>query len=255
MGIIAVIFILVLRSVLYAAAFWQLAGRKISFWQSYRLTVVSVTLNKFLFSASGFIAGSYYSRSKGITAGRTLGVFLILELLSVGGWVILAVYFGGQLAAQAIWIVITLIAVALIVYYRRGKFIKVWDILLGQLDVLKNNILWCGLYAGVDMLLFALYYKFLLAGLHVFVPPEKLLSIIALSFCAGYLSPAPSGLGVKDAALAGLLLKAGVSLPAAGLVVVADRLVMTGFWLILGLLVSSDLLKEVWRSRTKIVNR
>jgi hypothetical protein len=49
--------------------------------------------------------------------------------------------------------------------------------------------------------------------------------------------------------MAGLLMAHGISAPHASLVAITDRLVMTGFWLLMALFVSADLLRNAWGSR------
>jgi uncharacterized membrane protein YbhN (UPF0104 family) len=251
--LICAILVLLLRAIFAAGIFYILSGKKAAWFNCLKLTVVAGALNKLFVSASGFIAGSYCSRFVGLPVGVVLGNFFIAELLSVSGWILLAIYFGARTVAIApVYLVAGILCLLVLIYFQRARGLKLWRLLRDQTANMGRNIVWCGLYAGLDMFLFAFYYKVLFLYFKLDIAANKILEIIALSFSAGYLSPTPSGLGVKDAALVGLLMAQGVPGANAGLIAIVDRLIITGFWLAIGFFVSADLLKQAWINRKKV---
>ncbi|MBU2541586.1 MAG: flippase-like domain-containing protein [Candidatus Omnitrophica bacterium] len=252
MGTFFIILILFLISIIQALNFYILLGKEIKLGESFKLTCLARALNKCLFTGAGYIVSSYFSRHKKLAFPNALSAFIILEFLSVSLWLLLGAYFGaGFIRRVPLAFVIILILLLIIVARRKHKLaLSIREALRYFKEKLKS--VFCILpFVILNMALVVLYYYLLFEFFNFHPHFLDILKIISMSFVLGYLSPAPAGLGFKDTGLVLLLMENGLSLNVALSLAILDRILITGFSLLLGVFTGSDLIKEEIRRRFK----
>jgi len=241
------VLMLVLIALAHAGAFYFLFGRTITYREALRINCAAIALNKIFFSGTGFVMAGSLAKNKNISWQKVLGVFLVLEGLSVIPWLIAGCFFGITFAAVNAYIVLAVILFGLLfIWIKREKFRKVLFDMRVHAGQIGKNIVYALPCIILEMFLFFCYYVFLFQGYALNITGFNIFKIVAVSFSAGYLSPAPSGLGFKDAALAGLLLLQGVAAGKAAMIMAFDRLIIMVFWLAMGFIAAGDLLYAVW---------
>jgi len=239
----------------HAFNFYLLAGRRIPLAKVCRLVFCASALNKLLFTGSGFLAASRLGRDETETkSSQILAVFVLLELLSVSGWLAAGIFFGARMAKGAPLILAVFLAIVLAALWFKLRPKKgdagspSWK---DSFKTAPRYVLLVMPLIVINAFLFAAYYFFFFRAFGAALSLLATIKIVAVSFTAGYLSPAPSGLGFKDAGLAALLVAAGLSPGLAITLAVVDRLLVSIFWVFLGGGSAIELAKQEFRRRTK----
>ena len=237
--------------ILTSLIFYILIQKKIKFFTACKLVSIAFALNRLLFTASGFIASSYlFQKKKNLNFSETLGAFFVMELLGVLLWLSLGVYFGVSLSLEIpwiFWIFLFFLLLFLTFRYRylRDNFSKIKRYFV---ELSKNAFKVIPLVI-LNQFLYVFYYYSLFSLFGFFPHFMQIIKIISLSFSLGYLSPAPTGLGLKDASLVFLLVKEGVPLNSSILCTFLDRVLVTGFWTLMGALLGFNIIKKAVEDR------
>lgn len=234
--------------------FWLFLKRKVSFSDALKLTCVAVALNKLLFSGSGYVAMSWRLKDREFSFYRALSIFAVFELFSVLPWLIVGFSFGAGFAVEKPLLPLLLLSAALIsIIFKRDKVVAV----IGNAkSYLKEINLFLIVPLAVVNLIFGVIYYFSLFRVYGFLfNIINTLKIATISFSAGYLSPAPSGLGFKDGSLVFLLMQKGITLKDSLSFAITDRAITTIFYLILGLIVGAEIIKSEIKKRLKLNRR
>ena len=237
--------------ILTSLIFYILIQKKIKFLTACKLVSVAFALNRLLFTASGFIASSYlFQKKKDLSFSEILGAFFVMELLGVLPWLSLGVYFGVSLSLRIpwiFWVFLFFLLFFLIFRYRylRDNFSKIKRYFVE----LSKNIFKVIPLIIFNQFLYVFYYYFLFSLFGFSLHFMQIIKIISLSFSLGYLSLAPAGLGLKDASLVFLLVKEGVSLNNSILCAFLDRLLITGFWTLMGIFLGVNVIKKAVKDR------
>ncbi|MDD5729533.1 MAG: lysylphosphatidylglycerol synthase domain-containing protein [Candidatus Omnitrophica bacterium] len=225
--------------------FYVLLKRELKLIHSVRMISAAHSLNKFLFSGSGYAAISLKLKAQDLPAYKTVSSFALLELLSFLPWVALGFYFGPEIALKVPLVFIVLLAVILpfslfrkkrLAGFFKNAFAYFNEIKLSALAVLPLVLLnvACGVF----------YYFFLLRAFGLTLSLLDILKITSVTFTVSYLSPSPSGLGFKEGSLVFLLMQKSVPFKNAAAIAVADRAIICVFYLILGALVAISFVLE-----------
>lgn len=229
---------------------------KISFRIAFKLSAVAMALNKLLFTGSGYIASSYFSRDKDLAFYKTLSVFVLLEFLSASLWLGIGTYFGAKLAIKMPLVFVTvMIILGMVIWFSKAKFVVSIKKILDSLKEIGSRILWVMpfIIANIGLRIFYYFFLFKLFGFQLDI--LSIIKIVSVSFAIGYLSPAPGGLGFKDTGLVLLLVDEGSPITGALSIAVLDRIITTSFWAILGSFLGFGLIKDEIRKRwSKIRN-
>ncbi|GEM_PF-1783597 len=250
MEIVFIILIFGAITFLTALNFYILAGRKVAFSEALRLTAVASALNKIFFTATGYLAASAIAKNKNLEFRRAMAVFLVLEATSLLPWLLLGVYFGAKIALRWPLIFISLLAIfCAVAWAKKDKLGKVFGDILESFAATCKRFFLIIPFVAVNMVLLALYYFFIFR-LFNFTPGfSSVVKIVAVTFTIGYLSPAPAGLGFKEAGMVFLLARYGVPSGAAIYIAIADRIIMTLLVGIGGSIFGFDLIKEEFKKR------
>jgi uncharacterized membrane protein YbhN (UPF0104 family) len=226
-------------------SFYILVSRRLKLKEAYKLICVASALNRLLFSGLGFVASSFFSHNKNLSFSKALGVFFILEFLGVFLWIILGIYFGAKLAVKIYWIFWIILIIFLgYLFLKRREISLIRRRFLDYSKEVGRRIFYVFPFILINAGLYFLYYFFLFSIFGFSLSNLKILEIISISFTVGYLSPSPAGLGFRDTGLTLLLMDSGISLGRAIFCAVTDRVIVTFFWTILGLVMGYDLIKE-----------
>lgn len=256
MEIIFIILILFLISFVIGINFYFLTGKKISLKESFSLVTTASALNKLLFTGSGYLASSYFSRNKSLPFHKALSAFLLLEALGVSLWLGLGIYFGAKLVLKVPHIFVIILVLFLpIIWFQRQRFTKQAKNIFVAFKDMGRRVPLIAPFIVLNMILSVCYYFFLFKFFNFYPQVLTIIKIISVSFSVGYLSPAPAGLGFKDAGLVFLLEKEGLPLSVAFSIAIWDRIITTGFWAILGSFSGFDLIKEEIKKRWEKVRK
>lgn len=255
MEIVVIVLILVLISLINAINFYFLVDKRITLKEAFKLTSVATALNRVLFTGSGYLTSSYFCRNKNLSPAKALSAFFLLEFFPISLWLILGVYFGGKLAVKAPLIFIAILIVLVIANWKKkNRFIRLTKNILGHFKEMRKGFFLIIPFVVLNIALLIAYYFFLFR-LFSFQPDIlSAIKIISLSFTLGYLSPAPGGLGFKEAGLVFLLMENGFTFSNAMSLAILDRVLITAFWVILASLLGFDLIKEEIKKRFKRKN-
>ena len=245
MCIVCAAVILLSIAAVNAVVFYFIIGGAVKLKDAFRLTGIATSVNKIIFSGSGYLLSSYLSREKKLSFSRTIGAFFMLEFLSVSLWLVLGLYFGAKLAIRIPWIILVAAIIVFITVWFRGKrVVETARSLLRYFKVIKNRIIFIMPFIILNMALVVIYYFVLFKFFNLCFSFIKILKIVSISFSTGYLSFAPAGLGFKDTALVFLLAEEGVTWRMALSIAVIDRVIVTLFWGLLGLVLGFDSVKK-----------
>jgi uncharacterized protein (TIRG00374 family) len=252
MSFLILALILSLIIVLNALSFYLLVNRNLSFKQALQWTLVAAVINKLFFTGTGYLALSYFSGTKELKFSRILAAFFALEFFSLIGWLAGGIYFGAKIAFNMpLLFLIVLVVSAITFWIKKEKIKKFLKEMTGYLKELKPFV-FLALFFGICSVCLGTIYYFFLFGIFGFKPGLlNIYKIVSVAFTAGYLSPAPAGLGFKDAGMVALLVQQGLALNLAIAVALWDRVISTVFWLVAGMLFGANMIKEFLRRRTK----
>ena len=243
---------LLLISLTSAINFYLLVHRKINLKEAFKLICVAAALNKLLFTGSGYLASSYFSRNKNLPFYKALSAFFLLEFLAVSLWLTLGVYFGAKIAIRMpLILVVVLIIFGIMVWLKKDKFIPSIKNILKYFKEMGARVFMVIPFVIINVVLFIIYYFFLFRLFNFHTEMLNIIKIVSVSFTIGYLSFAPTGLGFKDTGLVLLLMENGLSLNVALSIAIIDRVIITVFWGILGAVVGYDLIREEIKKRFK----
>jgi len=222
---------------LYSFALWFLLNKKITLWKSVKLTCVSQAMNKLFLTGSGYAAVSAALKKDGLLLNESLPALAFFEFFFIVPWLIFGLYFGAAIAIRVpVFLVIVLIVILVFVIVKRNKvqgFLKdVWSYAkhaTARLPVIMSLVI-------VNMMMAVIYYALLFRCFHVSIPLLEIFKIVSVAITVGYLSPAPAGLGFKEGGFIFLLLQQGVLAHQACAIAITDRILLTGFYGVCGVL-------------------
>lgn len=255
MEIVVIVLILVLISLINAINFYLLVDKKIPLKEVFRLTSVATALNRVLFTGSGYLTSSYFCRNKNLSPAKALSAFFLLEFFPISLWLILGVYFGGKLAIKVPLVFIGILSILVIVNWRKkNRCILLVKNILEHFREMRKGFFLIIPFVIFNIALLITYYFFLFKLFSFHPDILSAIKIISLSFTLGYLSPAPGGLGFKEAGMVFLLMENGLTVSSAMLLAILDRVLITAFWVILASLLGFDLIKNEIKKRFKRKN-
>jgi len=255
MEIICIVLILLLISAVSAVCFYIFVYPELKIKDSFKLIITAAALNKLLFTGSGYLTSSYFSRSKDLSFYKALSAFLLLEALGVFLWIGMGIYFGVKLVIKMPSIIILILAFLLLllvmIWSQRQKFTKAARNILITFKNMGKRVPLIMPLIILNMVLSIVYYFSLFRIFNFHPELLSIIKIISISFTVGYLSLAPAGLGFKDTGMVLLLVNSGLKLNTAISLAILDRVIVTVFWAILGSIFGYDLIKEEIRKRFK----
>jgi uncharacterized membrane protein YbhN (UPF0104 family) len=221
---------------------WILLNREVSIQEALRLTCIAWALNKLFLFGSGYIAMIVKLKHGRMPAHKSLVAFLLLELLCVVPWILLGFYFGARFCLRWPFFFLLIAAAVCLLWYQAKKNKKLlldsWEYVRAIKMSLTAVIPF--LLAHLSALL--LYYFALMRLCSVKMDWQMVTKIMSMSIAAGYLSPAPAGIGFKEAAMTALFMQQGFTFARALSIAVADRLIVSLAFLAFGLLAGAKLL-------------
>ena len=192
------VLILLLISAVSAVCFHIFVYPELKIKDSFKLIVTATALNKLLFTGSGYLTSSYFSRSKDLSFYKALSAFLLLEALGVFLWIGMGIYFGVKLVIKMPSIIILILAFLLLllvmIWSQRQKFTKAARNILITFKNMGKRVPLIMPLIILNMMLFIAYYFFLFRIFNFHPKFLTIIKIISISFTVGYLSPAPAGL-------------------------------------------------------------
>ncbi|MFA5118625.1 MAG: flippase-like domain-containing protein [Candidatus Omnitrophota bacterium] len=236
---------------LSSCVFWILLNRQVSLGKAIQGTIVAGALNKIFLTGSGYALASAALKNDSVPLYKSLASFAALELFSVLPWIIAGLYFGAQLAARTHWFLIVFFALAFFFILNKRK--RLGDFISNAAGYFKGtsrNILAVAPLALLNIISGVCYYWFLFKVFGVRIPWGEMVKLIAISFTMGYLSPLPSGLGIKESGMTFLLMQTGVPFKQSVALAVADRLVITLFYAACGFLCGWGVISDVIKTRS-----
>ncbi|MFA5363351.1 MAG: lysylphosphatidylglycerol synthase domain-containing protein [Candidatus Omnitrophota bacterium] len=256
-GIVAVeaflIFLsLILSTIVISAGLRILLNGDIKLWEAVRLNCVATALNKIFFTGTGYAALSWKLKKDNIPYHKTLSALALIELSISLPWIACGLFFGVRVGWEAPLIflgAIGLIAVFLAV--RKNKIKDFLGKIFGYLKDIAPNIMGFIPVISLNFLLGWGYYFLLFKTFGLSISIFDVLEVVSVAFSAGYLSPIPSGLGIKDSGIIYMLMKHGVPFKNALIIAMADRGIVTGLYLILGFLFGADIIRQEIKSKFK----
>jgi uncharacterized membrane protein YbhN (UPF0104 family) len=157
----------------------------------------------------------------------------------------MGVYFGAGVALNLPWIIAPLAGLLFWFYWNKRQKIKEFSVDLFQgFRGAGKNMAVILLLTSAGCCLFFVYYYFIFIFFKFLPGWLKILKIISLSFSAGYLSPAPAGLGFKDAGLVLLLSNSGMGLSPSIWFAAVDRILTMFILAVLACLFGFKFIRE-----------
>ncbi len=229
-----------------------LLNRKTGFLEGVRLFSVASALNKLLLSGSGYAALSWKLKRDAVPLGRSLSAFAVFEFFSTAPWLLMGFYFGADAALKMPVIpAVIVIFLAVFLFARRKKISVFVRETRSYLNETKGRVFILPALAALNVCACVGYYFFLSRIFAMHLTLVEIARIFSVSFTVGYLSPVPSGLGIKESSLVLLLTRHGIPLRDSIFFSVTDRIVTTGFYLVLGFLFGAELIIGEMRRRAR----
>jgi uncharacterized membrane protein YbhN (UPF0104 family) len=227
-----------------------LLNRKIPLWGGVKLFSVASALNKLLLTGSGYAALAWKMKGDDIPLDRSLPAFASFELCSTVPWIILGLYFGADVAVQTPLIIVgAMIFLSVFWFFRKRKIPGLIKEGVSYLRGMSAHIVLAPVLILLNVCSGAAYYYFLSKIFAMNFSLLEMARIFSVSFAVGYLSPVPSGLGIKESGVVFLLSRQGVPLRDSIYFAVADRMITTGFYLTLGFLFGAGMITGEMRRR------
>lgn len=229
---------------------WVLLNRKITLWQTIKLTCIAGAMNKLLLTGSGYMAMIWKMKTDDFPLSKSIPAFTLFELFSVLPWLISGFYFGAKVAIKipSFLMVVGVLILIFAIYKIRKRKVFLKD----TFNYFKEAGLHMSLIIPViliNVILGLIYYLFLFRIFRVNLSLLEIFKIIAITFTVGYLSPAPSGLGFKEGSLVFLLMQHNLSLKSSLSIAITDRLITTILYAILGFSLGAKMIKNALRAR------
>lgn len=252
-GNIILIFLTLIASTLVASfILWILLDKKVNFGQTIKLFSIAAALNKMLLTGSGYAAASLKLKGNNFSLVRSLSSFAIFELFSVFPWLISGLYFGAKVSLQIpIFLIVVFALILISIIFKRKEIVNYLKEVLNQFKDTRAGLFLIIPLSIINVALGVIYYFFLFRTFGVNCDLLNVLKIASVSFTLGYLSPFPSGLGVKEGGMIYLLTKHGVSLGRASVIAVIDRLLVSSFYGFMGFLFGARIIKDEIGKRFK----
>lgn len=241
--------------ILDSYVFKTLVVKPISHREALKWASIVRAMNRLIITGSGYTTLILWMKRGGAELGTTVNTVILWEGLSIGPWILMATYFGGRLAPRIPLHVLLGLALVLVFFL----FVKKRQISAFACSLLEANKQ-LGLRPVfvvpiilVEILLSLVYYYSIIRFVGCHLSPYNILRVASLSVTTGYLSPIPSGLGIREGVMAFLLIEHGFTLEKAILVGLVDRVVATAFFLFAGMCAGSKIIIETIRnSREKL---
>jgi len=244
---------LTLRIIVSSSVIWLLLNRKIKFPHAIKLTCIATALNRLFLTGSGYVAMSGKLKINGLSLYKSLSSFAILELFSIIPWIILGLYFGTKIAIRIpLFLIALFVLVLTFAIYKRKDTINFLRNALAYLKEIRTNILMVTPLVLINVIIGIIYYFFLFRAFGFTFDFFEILRIISVAFTIGYLSPAPAGLGFKEGGLVFLLMQQNLSFSNACSIAIADRIITTGFYFVLGFLFGAEMIKNEIKRKLKV---
>ena len=142
MCIVCAAVILLSIAAVNAVVFYFIVGGAVKLKDAFKLTGIATSVNKIIFSGSGYLLSSYLSQEKRLSFSRSISAFFMLEFLSVSLWLVLGLYFGAKLAIRIPWVILAAAIIVFITVWFRGKrVVETACSLLRYFKVIKNRII------------------------------------------------------------------------------------------------------------------
>ncbi|MFH0790296.1 MAG: lysylphosphatidylglycerol synthase domain-containing protein [Candidatus Omnitrophota bacterium] len=220
-----------------------LLNKDIKLWQAIKLICICGALNKFLLTGSGYLVISRRLKINGLAFYKSLSAFGIFELFSAAPWIFLGLYFGANIAIRipALLTVFLVLGLIFAIYKRKEAAIFLKET-LSYFKKTKFNIIAIIPLVLINVLTYTIYYSSFFRVFGVRFDLLDVLKIVSVAFTVGYLSPAPGGLGFKESGLIFLLMQKGLSLKDSLSIAITDRVLITAFYLILGILFGAEMI-------------
>jgi uncharacterized membrane protein YbhN (UPF0104 family) len=246
-GIIGVLFCMLL---MHSLIFWLLLGRKIPLVRAFAVTSVMIALNRLLVPASGYAVMGWQLKQGSVPLRASVPAFFLMEFCAVIPWIIAGVFFGAGIGVQFPVIFLAGAAVCAGFFIFKRSRIKEYCRQF-MLYVRETRLVFAAVIplAAVNFLLGMVYYVLLVRLIPVTLSLEQIAKIFSIAFTAGYLSPVPGGLGIKEISAAALLAAQGTPLKDAARLLVADRVIMTGFYITAGLACGAEIIIAALKAR------
>ena len=204
-------------------------------WQAVRVHCVSVALNKMFLTGSGYAAMAWKLGKEGIPFHSCLVAAMVQELLSVGPWVVLGLYFGAHMAKRFPVILFFFVSLMiLLAVYKKKRILNFLRSAYGYCREIRANFIIIIPLAACNVIAYAAYYYLLFRVFSFTAGWVTAVKIASIAFTVGYLSPLPAGIGLKDSSLLFLLAQEGLALKKSFFIAAADRAIVTGLYLSLG---------------------
>lgn len=230
--------------------FWILLNKDIKLWQAIKLICISGALNKILLTGSGYAAASWKLKSDDFPVYKSLSSFGVLELFSVMPWLILGLFWGAEIAIRIpLFLIVLFVLVLGFAIYKRKSMLDFLKNALSYLKKIRSNILMVIPLVLINIMIGIIYYFFLFRAFGFNCDFLNILKIVSVAFTIGYLSPSPAGLGFKEGGMVFLLMQQNLSFSSACYIAIADRIIMTGFYIILGFLFGAGIIRDEVRKK------
>lgn len=229
---------------------WVILNRKITLWQTIKLTYIINALNKLFLTGSGYLAMGWKLKNESFPITRSLSSFAIFELISILPWLISGFYFGARITIETPgFFIVILILIFVFSIYKGKTILSLFKNVLTYFKEIRIDFLVIIPLLITNVALGIIYY-FLLFNLFGFsLRFPDILRIVSVSFTLGYLSIFPAGLGAKEGGLIYLLAGEGIPLPSSISIAITDRVLMTSFYAFFGFLFGAKIIKEEVRKR------
>ncbi|MFA5363072.1 MAG: lysylphosphatidylglycerol synthase domain-containing protein [Candidatus Omnitrophota bacterium] len=229
-----------------------LLNRRASLWEGIKFFSVAAALNKLFFTGSGYAILCWKMKGDDIPLSRTLPAFAVFELFSTLPWLVLGIYSGGKLAFRipvVLPFIFLFVLISLLI--ARKKAAGFFNSIARYFSEISPHAFIVVFLVTLNLILTAAYYFLLMEAFHFSFGFMEAIRIVSIAFSAGYLSPVPQGLGIKESCQVFLLMDQGVSLKQAVSFAVTDRVILTGFYLGLGFLFGADIIRQEIKSKFK----
>lgn len=244
-NIILIVLTLAIGFFISPLVLWVILNRKITLWQTIKLTYIINGLNKLLLTGSGYLAMSWKLKGESFPISLSLSSFVIFELFSILPWLISGFYFGAKITVETPGFFIAILILILVFSICRGKtLLNLFKNALAYLKEMKINFLIIIPLLITNVALGIIYYFFLFNLFGFNLKFQDILRIVSVSFTLGYLSIFPAGLGVKEGSLIYLLAGEGIPLSSSAGIAITDRILMTSFYAFFGFLFGAKIIKE-----------
>lgn len=246
-NIISIVLTLAIGFFISPFILWIILNRKITLWQTIKVTYIINALNKLFLTGSGYLAMGWKLKSGDFPISLSLSSFAIFELFSILPWLILGLYSGARITLEAPVFFIAILVLILVFSICRGKTII--KNIFAYFKEIKINFLIIIPLLITNVVLAIIYYFFLFNLFGFKLGFQDILRIVSVSFTLGYLSIFPSGLGVKEGSLIYLLAGEGIPLSSSISIAITDRVLTTSFYAFFGFLFGAKIIKEEIRRR------